>query len=71
MEHRTYGAEIIPSTQGYEPNMLGLELVVAHRLTVLPQEGQHDPQGVADGDGMSPLMHANVVEYFQRVLGSQ
>eukprot|EP00975_Prorocentrum_lima_P011772 2503322-Prorocentrum_lima.AAC.1 len=59
MEHGTFGAAIIPSTQGYEPNVLGLELVVAHRLTVLPQEGQHEPQGVVDGDGTSPLMRGN------------
>eukprot|EP00975_Prorocentrum_lima_P028870 6065751-Prorocentrum_lima.AAC.1 len=44
----------------------GLELVVAHRLTILPPGGQHDPQGVVAGDGTSPLMHVNVVEHFQR-----
>eukprot|EP00975_Prorocentrum_lima_P031429 6594924-Prorocentrum_lima.AAC.1 len=38
MGHGTSGAEMMPSTQGYEPNVPGLELVVSHRLTVLPQE---------------------------------
>eukprot|EP00975_Prorocentrum_lima_P005448 1176328-Prorocentrum_lima.AAC.1 len=66
MERGAFGAEGIPSTQGYEPNALGLELAVAHRLTVLTQEGQHDPPGVVDEDGTSPLMHVNVVEYVQR-----
>eukprot|EP00975_Prorocentrum_lima_P000355 70802-Prorocentrum_lima.AAC.1 len=33
MEHGPSGAEIIPSTHGYAPNVPGLELVVAHRLT--------------------------------------
>eukprot|EP00975_Prorocentrum_lima_P051447 10775064-Prorocentrum_lima.AAC.1 len=44
MEHGTSGIEIIPSAQGYEPSVPGLELVIASRLTVLPPQGQHDPR---------------------------
>eukprot|EP00975_Prorocentrum_lima_P017328 3663376-Prorocentrum_lima.AAC.1 len=66
MEHGTSGAEIIPSTQGHEPYVPGLELVVAHRLTILPQEGQHDPQEVVEGDGRPPRVHVNVMECYQQ-----
>eukprot|EP00975_Prorocentrum_lima_P069371 12925974-Prorocentrum_lima.AAC.1 len=70
MEYGTSGTEIIPSTQGYEPSVPGLQLVPAHRLTVLPQQGRDDPQGVVEGYGMSPRMQMNVVGCFQRMLGS-
>eukprot|EP00975_Prorocentrum_lima_P066666 12910462-Prorocentrum_lima.AAC.1 len=41
----------IASTQGYEPDRPGLELVVAQRLTVLTAGGQQDPQGDVDATG--------------------
>eukprot|EP00975_Prorocentrum_lima_P029388 6172106-Prorocentrum_lima.AAC.1 len=57
------------ATQGYEPNVPGLELVTASRLTVSPPQGQYDPQGVVVvGDGMSPRMQMNVVGCSQRML---
>eukprot|EP00975_Prorocentrum_lima_P071441 12937682-Prorocentrum_lima.AAC.1 len=60
MEHGISGTDIISSTQGYEPNVPGLELVTASRLTILLPQGQHDPQGVVVvGDGMSPRMQMN------------
>eukprot|EP00975_Prorocentrum_lima_P054416 11412720-Prorocentrum_lima.AAC.1 len=62
MYHGVSEGAIIPSAQGYEPNVPGLEFVTVSRITVVQPQGQHDPQEVAPaGDAMSPRMQMNVL----------
>eukprot|EP00975_Prorocentrum_lima_P027070 5692574-Prorocentrum_lima.AAC.1 len=63
MEHERAGS--IASTQGYEPNGSGLELVTAQRLTVVTPRSRNDPQDDVDAigrDGMSPRLHLEMAE---------